>query len=554
MKSQSSGYSILTKLAFLLGVVLFTILVIFTMFTRQSQYVLYAIAIVLIPMFFAKKDSRIFQFASTLVLLLAIGFFSTQLGVMLPGISTFHLAVFFISLLFPILITKPRVTLYFYLMILFMFSSSSYGMPGILQAEFFNVYGKGTWTLGYSFLSILLFCLFISILVHHYILEKRSNTHIECNLYKLFWLYNAVYFIYILTGMGYGVSFLQSTFYLTGVVNITYMSIFVFVLINFFKSEEDVDKFMILFLGCMAIKGIYGVFRFLFMGGDPANHYARINDMRAVVISFFDWGEGFIACIAAFFSLWMVLKGGKMLSRNKTIFYWIIIIVGTFNMLFSYRRTVWFGMALVFLWLFQYLSAKQRVILVILTLVIGSTIFMTLVHNRFGTSGEGFIQSIAPDAFDESTGELTVKGGRFFELYVAWQTVKKNLLFGIGPWGLFSNLEKEGLHARTTHSSIMFMLLKMGLVGLIIYLAIMVAYVKFWLKARREEWHSVKLRAFGEAGFAGFVFFIPSIFFAPMIMEYRTMSFFGLSLALPYVAYYFNRKKIAGDYKLDNSD
>ena len=57
-------------------------------------------------------------------------------------------------------------------------------------------------------------------------------------------------------------------------------------------------------------------------------------------------------------------------------------------------------------------------------------------------------------------------------------------------------------------------------------------------------WQSIMLRALGEAGFAGFVFCIPSIFFAPMIMEYRTMSLLGMSLALPYVAYYFNRKKL----------
>jgi len=415
--------------------------------------------------------------------------------------------------------------------------------------NFIDIYGKGTGQLHFSLLNIYLFYIMLSILIHRVLIKNENQSgFVHCSLYKYFWFFIGIFTVYIFIGVGHGIPFWDTLKYDAGVMNFPVVAVLLFVLLNFFKSEKDIDQFMKFFMVCMLVRGFYGIYRFIFMLGDPANPYRNNLGALETRISFFDWGDSLIASVAVFYSIWLLLKHNDTLTLMWRKLHWMIVIVGIFNITFSYRRTAWSGFILVLLWLSQYLKLKQKMLVGIILIIVTGLISSYLLVNRYGEEikQKGVLERILPDIHSETTGEVTVKEGRFSELYRAWNAIKGKLIFGMGPWMSVETgdiLTADNEKILTSHSSIFFILLKMGLVGLTIYFAMLVSYVKFWLKVRKERWNSMKMRAVGETGFAGFVCTIPSIFLAPLVNEYRTMSLVAICLALPYVAYHFDRAK-----------
>lgn len=474
---------------------------------------------------------------NSLISLSAAVLLAAFFGYVINAFPPFYLAILLVVVVFPILFSQPKTMTYFCLAIVFFFPSVGWGL--LEPKGVFNIYGRGTGVLHYSLVNILLWLTFFSTL-YQKVVEKTEP--VFCNLYKYFWIFNILFLLFILWGVGIGISFLDTTSY-RGVLNVTNMTLLIVVMLQVFKTEKDLEQLKNFFLVSMVLRGVWGIIRFLFLGGDLANPYTNYQGMN-VRITFFDIGDGLIACIAIFYAAWVLLHNSTRLSKNTKVLYLAIIAIGLFNIVFSYRRIGWIGLLLAAVWLVMSLPWKKRLTVSIATIAILIPVLAVVASGRFESHGGSFFQRFFPDIFVR--GHLRFSEGRFVELYLALQTIKEHLLFGGGTWGEYKNISSSiwGLAPDFTHSSIVHMWLKMGLIGLTIFVLLFIAYIRFWVRSRKKL--SPNVRAFGEATFAGFLFFIPDILFGTPIIEYRHMALLGFCLAIPYIAYnvYIGQKKI----------
>jgi hypothetical protein len=84
------------------------------------------------------------------------------------------------------------------------------------------------------------------------------------------------------------------------------------------------------------------------------------------------------------------------------------------------------------------------------------------------------------------------------------------------------------------HSGFGHLILKAGVVGLALFLAFLGAFVRYYV--RHRNYLSGTSRLVADAGFAGFLFWIPTLLIGTPIIEFRTMLLFGLTMAMPFVA------------------
>src|SRR5690606_16195204 len=84
-----------------------------------------------------------------------------------------------------------------------------------------------------------------------------------------------------------------------------------------------------------------------FFGGDPVNPYDSIYDAPGTKLVFFDINDGLLACIAAAYAGFRLLHEPQSLGRVRKWFFAGLIVLGTFVVIFSLRRTGWGGLVLV---------------------------------------------------------------------------------------------------------------------------------------------------------------------------------------------------------------
>lgn len=474
-----------------------------------------------------------------IILFCILIYVSISYGLFFSYSKSSQLIGFFAAILLPIIFIYPRFMTYFTLTLILFFSSSSYGILDTRGMVNFlgGVFNRGDVKYGISYANILLIFTAVSIMFRAIISTTDDNRYPFCNLYKYFLLFNGVFLIYTFWGIVSGID-MKSILAGTGVFHLTNMTIFVFIMLRIFRTEKDFEKLKLFFLSCMMTRGIWSFFRFIFGKGDPRNVYANMLGITDVKVSLFDIGDGLIQCVGLFYALYMLFnKENRTLSRRETMLYWMIACVGLFNIAFSYRRTGWFGLLIAFIWLMMNLRLKQRIVTSLLALTIGMVLFTGIAASRF-ESVEHRPRGMFADIMTEE-GSIDIKRGRFLELYTAWQTIKDNFLFGVGPWGkykLFVSEKKWGFIPELTHSSVVHIMLKMGILGLLIYILIYLSYVHFWLSKRKEVPDAV--RGFAEASFAGFIFFIPDILWGTPIVEYRHMLLLGFVMSVPYITYH----------------
>jgi O-antigen ligase len=127
---------------------------------------------------------------------------------------------------------------------------------------------------------------------------------------------------------------------------------------------------------------------------------------------------------------------------------------------------------------------------------------------------------------------------RYYELELAWKTIKKNPLLGVGPAGSFETPGPMGLEYHRgnytfVHSGIGHILLKTGLVGLLAFLGLLGVYIKLLV----AEWRRADHKHRGALVFSatGMIAFIPTLLLGTPLIELRTALTMGLLMALPLV-------------------
>jgi hypothetical protein len=318
-----------------------------------------------------------------------------------------------------------------------------------------------------------------------------------------------------------------------GILHLLNMFVFMYLLIMAFDSEKDGQDLMLALVVLAAIRGAFGAARYFLMGGDPSNPYRNFEGMD-VRIFFFDIGDNFVAALGAFCAAWLLTAPEVRVSLFKRAFLFAFLIVEIAAVALSFRRSSLVGLALMFAFLFLRIPGQRKIFFAVLAgglLFVIATVFYQ--HRLQFASDQGLLSSLIYDII----GEGDLRYGRFYELWLAFQSMEGHWLFGRGTWGTFGG-DREALSFHTdfgfVHSGFGHLVLKTGLVGLAVFCAMLASFTRFYLRHRNALIGNARLMA--DAGFAGFLFWVPTLLIGTPIIEIRTMLLLGLAFALPFIA------------------
>lgn len=328
---------------------------------------------------------------------------------------------------------------------------------------------------------------------------------------------------------------LHNAAHTNGFRNLVLSGVLFAVLLRVFDASFKVRWLIDYLIICAVARGIFGVVRFLFLGGDPANVYENVERI-SVKLTFFDINDSLLASMVIFICLWELMIRGKELQVWRRITYPAFVGIEAIVVLFSYRRTAWGGLVAVLLYLVWLLPTRKRVVVMLAALPVSLIAIAFVAAKRLGGNS---IVDLAARFFGEFSGQQSFKGisQREYELSLAWQAFAENPIFGVGSWGAYhSGYAQIGWQQGEQafgflHSGFLHMLVKTGLLGFGLFVGVISAFAIYIVRVRGKialEWQG----AF-HLGVAGLLFQTPNWFVGTPIPEYRTMQLFALCLALP---------------------
>lgn len=418
-----------------------------------------------------------------------------------------------------------------YFLLLFYFPNASWGL--VERGAGTNFYTRGTGTFYFSAINVMLFGLAIQAFFARRFAAPLIARH---NLGVPAWLFGLLLAGNLVLGLALDhVRWFQLIAY-GGLLNVFNFMLVFYVLMAVLREPRDLDRFMNLLLFCVVTRGLWGLFRFAALGGDPANFYANFQKIE-VRLTFFDINDSLLAMMALLLVLWRLVHQPGLPWRMRAG-YWGVVLLELFIIVFSQRRSAWGGLVLVGGLLVLVLRGRWRWGLLASSVLVGLPVLAYKMVKRAGHTGHGsLLERMLPDVVQN--GQFSFTTGRFAELYAAWLSLKHQPLFGLGAWGRydgfrFSDLAWHQGDFSWMHSGLLHIVLKTGLVGLAIMLAL------FWLHCRflRRVGPTLPTAERGVllVGAAGTLFMLPTWLIGTPVIEYRTMQLLALCLALPYLA------------------
>jgi len=319
-----------------------------------------------------------------------------------------------------------------------------------------------------------------------------------------------------------------------GIFNVLNMMVFMYLVIMAFENEKDSQRLLMMIIALATARAIFGAVRYFIFDGDASNPYRNFEGLD-IKIFFFDINDNFVASLGAFCAAWLLTAPEAKLGWFKRFLLLAFLALEVAAVALSFRRTSLIGLGLMFLFLFLRLPGTRKFAFAIIAAGLLAAVASVFYQHRLQFSSEdsvlsSLIYDIAPDR--------GIKDSRFYELYAAAQSMDGNWLFGRGTWGTFSGdrdrLSYHGDDFTFVHSGFGHMLLKTGIVGLLLFCGLLAAYVTFYLRHRTMLTGYTRL--VGDAGFAGFLFWVPTLLVGTPIIEFRTMMMMGLVLAMPFIA------------------
>lgn len=419
-----------------------------------------------------------------------------------------------------------------YFACLFYFPNASWGL--LDQGSNSSFYNRGTGLFFFSAINLLLIGLSAQALARRLWnnpLPVKTNLSIPALIFWIILVGNVALGVLLDDVQWYEV------FGYSGLINVANFMLAFYVLITCLRQPRDLDLLVNAILFCAVTRGVWGAFRFLFMGGDPANFYANFQKID-VTLTFFDINDTLVAALALFIAGWR-LTNSIGLQRWQKLMYWTIVGLEFFIIIFSYRRTAWGGLTLAFAVFALCQPRKLKISLVIAFFSIGVPALLYKAFQRAGSNlkGASFMERLFPDI--ASNGDFSFTTGRFAELYAAFLSFKDSPIIGLGAWGRydgsrFSELSWHRGDFGWMHSGLLHIALKSGLLGVAISIWVFISLLRFVMQRKSELPHpqlGVMM-----AGLAGVLFMLPNWLVGTPVIEYRTMQLMAFSFALPYMA------------------
>lgn len=440
------------------------------------------------------------------------------------------LSLIAIPIIIGISLKDPKIIALSLIGVLFLFSSSSWGQ---LQVEN-TIYSRGSGQLSFSLINLFLFIAGAALLIRKLVDPAYPKLAPPLSNYFLGFIF--LLLSHVLVGMFSGVDILVSLGY-TGIINILNMMVFMYLAIMAFRQEKDRNKLLTAIIMLAGIRALFGITRFIWFGGDTANPYRNFEGLDIKIV-FFDMSDNFVASLAAFCAAWLITSPGVRLSMIKRLALYGFLALEIAAVALSFRRASLIGLALMFAFLFYRLPAKKRIQSLLMAGVILTVTAVVFFQQRLQFSSHGAGNVITSLIYDISPEKSLSSGNRFYELWAAAKSVEGNWLLGLGTWGTFTG-DQEILDYHFgkfdfIHSGFGHIILKTGLVGLILFSGLLIKFMRYYFKHCNHVTGNARLLA--DAGFAGFLFWLPTLLIGTPIIEFRTMLLIGLTLALPFIA------------------
>ncbi len=426
----------------------------------------------------------------------------------------------------PMMVTLGFVT------ILCVFSSSTWGQ---LQEEN-TIYARGTGIFAFSILNLLLWTAAAAMLIRTKTQEWMIKTN-GLNLQSPFPLFLAAFSFMLLghlvLGLMSGIDAI-AVFGYNGIINVLNMTLFALLILRTIDSEQHRHQLLLWLLGLAALRAAFGLVRYQFFGGDTANPYRNFEKLDLKLV-YFDIADNYIAALAAFCIAWLLLMPGVRMSLHKRALLLGLFAMEIATVALSFRRSSLVGLGLMFAVLLWQLPWQRRILcggVGIAAIMIGAA---TLMKERlqFNTQRTGFLSSLLYDVGPRRATEVS----RFYELEAAAKSLDGQWLFGLGSWGTFyGNEDALDYHFGKfdfVHSGFGHLVLKSGLVGLLMFIALLGACVLHYFRRRAAMRGNSALLA--DMSMAGLLFWSPTLLIGTPIIEFRSMLLIGMTLAMVYL-------------------
>lgn len=426
----------------------------------------------------------------------------------------------------------PAMVTLGFVAILCVFSSSTWGQ---LQEEN-TIYARGTGIFAFSLLNLLLWTAAAAMLIR----TKTQGSIIKTqglSLQSPFPLFLAAFSFMLLghlvLGLMSGID-AMAVFGYNGIINVLNMTLFALLILSTINSEQHRRQLLLWLLGLAALRAAFGLVRYQFLGGDTANPYRNFEKLDLKLV-YFDIADNYIAALAAFCIAWLLLMPSVRMSLHKRALLLGLFAMEIATVALSFRRSSLVGLGLMFAVLLWQLPWQRRILcggVGIAAIMIGAA---TLMKERlqFNTQRTGFISSLL---YDVGPGRAT-EVSRFYELEAAAKSLDGQWLFGLGSWGTFyGNEDALDYHFGKfdfVHSGFGHLVLKSGLVGLLMFLALLSACVLHYFRNRSAIRGNSALLA--DMSMAGLLFWLPTLLIGTPIIEFRSMLLIGMTLAMVYL-------------------
>ena len=316
-----------------------------------------------------------------------------------------------------------------------------------------------------------------------------------------------------------------------GVAMVVWQGAVIAIFLSAIREPRDVSRLFQILLVLVPLNHLWFLFRYAFLGGDPQNAYAVL-EKTSIKITFWDTTEGLLATFVVCAGLWRILVD-RFAKRWQALAWSSALLICGLVVVLSARRNAQIGMALGLLSLAWFLPRNRKgVVILLIVLLAPAAVLVTAQRNRERVGS--VIEAILLDA---RTSRVTDnRNSRSYESKVALRTVRQKPWFGWGPTASFQVRSDQGIEFHKgdysyVHSGPVHLLLKVGVVGLGIYLAGLASLM--WFGLRHVAAVPVRWRAYYVGGFAAFVAGFPNFLVATAMVDMRMMLVWGLFGAVP---------------------
>ncbi len=438
-------------------------------------------------------------------------------------------ALLSLPLLLAVCWSQPAVTTLGYVAILCLFSSSTWGQ---LQEEN-TLYARGTGMFYFSLVNILLWIAAAAAATRQFMSNTQTKLPSPFNYFVA--AFSFLLLAHVVLGLMAGKDLPLILGY-NGLINILNSALFSWLLLSTLTTEKNHLILIKLLLGLAAVRAVFGLIRYQWFDGDSANPYRNFESLDIKLV-YFDICDNYIAAFAAFCLAWLLLMPSVRIKlwQRFLIAGWLVVEVATVAL--SFRRSSLIGLGLMTVVLIMQLPWQRRLWLIATSslAMIGASATLMRERLQFNVNNpdSGFLSSLLYDVGPDRATQAS----RFYELEAAARSLDGNWLFGLGSWGSFYGdediLDYHFGKFDFVHSGFGHVILKSGLLGLALFIGLLLTFTINYFKQRKHLVGSSALLA--DAGFAGLLFWMPTLFIGTPIIEFRSMLLLGLTLALPYL-------------------